>query len=355
MSWNSITNIKLESSENSRFIDDVVRIISSQLQSIGTSNPFEYFNQNLGSDIVTQGLLFADNWLRGNSSRTNENLTNAVIVGVNWILQNTTLTPPPQQGGPNGGNMLSAMPREGLLAFYSLQNILSLEVHRNFIQTLNQQLVPRFEQLGLTGARFQEFQSSFTPSLYSQGYITANNWLISNLPLTNDKVPLAIDESINFIRNNTPLLDNTAQPPPPPPQPPPPQPPPPQAPTAAQMTILQEVANRIPELRSGNGPPFDTSLLDQWRTDFTTYMMRNPNFTVDQMESFVRNWITSNGGTLAPRSPDLPPLDTAQPLDTVQPLDTAPSLESFTNKAKKIYQDFTSRFSLMPTEYAPAL
>ena len=121
------------------------------------------------------------------------------------------------------------------------------------------------------------------------------------------------------------------------------------------MTILQEVANRIPELRSRNGPPFDTSLLDQWRTDFTTYMMRNPNFTVDQMESFVRNWITSNGGTLAPRSPDLPPLDTAQQLDTVQPLDTAPSLESFTNKAKKIYQDFTSRFSLMPTEYAPAL
>ena len=134
------------------------------------------------------------------------------------------------------------------------------------------------------------------------------------------------------------LVGAVALPPlPPPPQPPPPPQRPDENATEAQMAILREVANRLPELR-GPAPPFDTSLMDQWRIDIGRYIVENPNFTLDQVESFIRNWITSNGGTLAPRSPDLPPL-----------------IESFVNRAKKIYQDFTSRFSLMPTEYAPAL
>jgi len=331
--WNSISSIKLESSENSQFIDDVIRIIISQLQQIGISNPLEYFYQNIGSDIVSRGLRFADDLLRGNSSRTNESLTSAVILGVNWILQNTTLAPPLPQDPQ--GNVLSRMPREGLLAFYSITNIGSLEANDNFKYTFNQQLGPQFERLGLTRERLQEFQSSITPSLYSQGYITANNWLISNLPLTNDKVPLAINETINFIRNNTPLLNNTPQPPPPVPPPPPPGGR--VEPTQSQIEILRQVTTRIPELMSPT-PPFDPSLIPQWTTDLQAFIQQNPNFTLNQVESYVRNWITSHGGTLAPRSPDLPPLE-----------------EGFTNRVKKIFQDFTSRFSIMPNEYAAAL
>ena len=216
-------------------------------------------------------------------------------------ISNTTLAP----SGPRSRSMSNMSP-EGLLAYYSIMDILRLEENRNFISNFNQQFAIQMLQFGVTQPMIQAYEPSVTSSLYSQGVITANNWVMSNLPLTNNKVPLAINESINFIRNNTPLLNNQNQ-----------SPLPPLNFTEAQMSVLQQIGNRIPELNSPS-PPFDPSLGPQWIADLNTFVQQNPNFTLDQLESFIRNWITSNGGTLAPRSPDLPPL-----------------IESFVNIVKK--------------------
>ena len=93
--------------------------------------------------------------------------------------------------------------------------------------------------------------------------------------------------------------------------------------TETQRIVLRQVADRIPELLGP--PPFDISLLPQWQRDLKLFIQQVPNFTVDQMENFVRNWIITHGGTLAPLRTTGPP--TTLPPTTLPPTTRPPTTE----------------------------
>jgi hypothetical protein len=117
-------------------------------------------------------------------------------------------------------------------------------------------------------------------------------------------------------------------------------PPPPTGPTPSQRAVTDEVRQTNPELfaqltsLSSRVPNSD----QLWATALQTYSVENPNFTASQFQTFLTNWLAAN----TPPPPPPPPNSEQQ-------------TEQFTNRRKNVYQDFSSRFSLMPTEYAPAL
>jgi hypothetical protein len=117
-------------------------------------------------------------------------------------------------------------------------------------------------------------------------------------------------------------------------------PPPPTGPTPSQVAATEEVRQTNPELfaqltsLSSRVPNSD----QLWATALQTYSVENPNFTASQFQTFLTNWLAAN----TPPPPPPPPNSEQQ-------------TEQFTNRRKNVYQDFSSRFSLMPTEYAAAL
>jgi len=168
--------------------------------------------------------------------------------------------------------------------------------------------------------------------------------------------------------------------------------------TQAQSIVLAEFFSTNPVLQQ----QFQQRFLTDRRLaiDIANFIRTNPNFTANQFRTFLINWLAANpsatsqastnnqtNSATATTTPTNTTAATTTPTDTAAatttptnttaatttPTDTAAATttptttatttatptatttEPFTNKRKKVYQDFSSRFSLMPTEYAAAL
>jgi hypothetical protein len=209
----------------------------------------------------------------------------------------------------------------------------------------NPVLQQQFQQRVLTDRRLTIDTVNFirtNPNFTANQLATfLTNWFAANPSATsqgsiNNPLP---DQSGNIFNPppNNPLPDQSGNIFNPPPNDPPPNDPPPTGPTPSQVAATEEVRQTNPELFTqlnslSSRVPNSEQL---WATALQTYSIENPNFTASQFQTFLTNWLAAN----TPAPPPNPQQQT----------------ESFTNRRKKVYQDFSSRFSLMPTEYAPAL
>ena len=110
-------------------------------------------------------------------------------------------------------------------------------------------------------------------------------------------------------------------------------------PSQSQQSVIQEFQGTNQQLAG----PVETLIrtvpnsLAVLNSNLISLAQGNSNFTASQYGDVIQNWIIAN-----------------TPTNNTGGGGNAPP-ESFTNRRKKIYQDFSSRFNLMPNEYAPAL